>query len=758
MRRLRIYLAVAVAAVAISCTDERRDPTSPPNVNLASPSTVDAQIDALFPRGLATVGHARWATIQRQAATNTTVARKNALLLIDWMMKKYEAGVLLDPNGGADPTTERAVGVLTASIFAAAYPSETPPPIDILENNGAIAIIGSEGGTVTAPEENGAVDFPRNTFESEVLVVVQELPQTEPPGDGPLPGPYAQYPGFFEISTFPDTPNNQPVRIAICYELSGPYAPPASAIPGLRIGHERHTVPPTVDILERVDVDDLITCDGGIDEEDIGSYYSRRRVGWVQKGLGLLADAASSAVRVFTPTPLYALHVGVGGELELLDGFSDFGIVSPETGASVCTVTDPGDPSSFNNFSDAVAWTAAGGIIEVCGGTYDATDIFITKTLTIRPKPAVTRPILTQHDTALASFIVDSMFDGGSVTIRGLQFNVNGYSGIFAQGVWDQLRVTNNRFVIFDSSTTSLYAGASTVPGAKVQFDTNAVHGGEVGVFVPGGHADVIYSEFDSTTFSGIQYQNGATGDIAWNTVTNCGEQGCIRARFVSGVNIHHNAVSSPWARRTIWGIIADTGAVIIENNTVTGIGGLGMPTVDTSYAFRRAGIQVGLGLAPTQGAVNRNTMSNAATGMIARNGTVLGSDNVISGVKRGFLTEVSGMLNVTDSDITGYVNPWANAAGSTLTCNWWGSASGPSGIPAAPAGPSYIPWATAPTANAGTGACDGGPVILGAEMAASSAALRGDNMSSALAAPDTKRVRVGQRAAKLRGKTIELY
>ena len=759
MRRFRIPSLLATAVLLLSCTDAEKTPTSPPNVNLASSQTVDAQIDALFPNGLARVGHARWASVQRLGAEgNTTVARKQALQLIDWIMKKYDAGVLLDPNGAAPPTTERAVGVLTASIFSVVYPDETAPSVDILENNGAIVIVGSEEETVTTPEEDAAVHFQANTFDSEVLVVVEEIPATTyDPGDGPLAGPYEQYPGYFHISTFPATPNNLAVRIAICFDLEGPYAPPPSAIPGLRIGHELHTTPPTIDVLNRVDVDDLLHCDG--DGEGEKSTLQRSRTGWVQKSVGMLADAARSAVKVFTPTRLYALHVGVGGELEPMDGFSEFGIVSTQSAATVCTTTNPGDPSSFDNFADAVGWVSSGGTIEVCPGTYETNDVVIQKPLTIRRQAGTTRPVITNADSALASFIVDSMVDAGSVVIRGLRFVPSGYSSIFAQGFYDQLTAVDNEFALIDGAVTSLYAGWSGFPGSKMLFDINAVTGGSVGVFVPGGNAEVLRSTFDSSSFAGIQFQGRATGVIAWNSVTNCGYQGCIRARLANTVNVHHNTVSSPWARGVAFGIIADTGQVSIEDNTVTGIGTFGPLTTDSSYAFRRAGIQVGLGGGYTQGIVNRNTISNAATGLNARTGSITGADNVISNVKRGFLTEGSSpVINALDNDITGYVFPWNNAVGSNLTCNWWGSTSGPSNIASSTAGyPTYEPWATGPVANAGTGACDGYHVILGADRARSAAAPALED-AMAPTVVDAKPKRVGERATKLRGKAIYLY
>jgi hypothetical protein len=233
------------------------------------------------------------------------------------------------------------------------------------------------------------------------------------------------------------------------------------------------------------------------------------------------------------------------------------------------------------------------------------------------------------------------------------------------------------------------------------------VTGGTTGVFAVGAEVETRNNTFQGQSFAGIQYQQQARGIVDWNQVSDCGVYGCIRLRFSHTLTVTRNTVSSPEYRNTMFGIISDTGVVTIEDNTVTGIS---PEPSEFNFAFDSSGIQIGLGYNQAGSVVRRNTITNAASGIVARNTQISGSDNVITHVLYGFNGLSNGVMSMNGNDVTDAYYGWANLdERSDLTCNWWGSIYGPNSY----AGyPNFIPWATAAIANEAGGVCDGYPII----------------------------------------------
>ena len=414
-------------------------------------------------------------------------------------------------------------------------------------------------------------------------------------------------------------------------------------------------------------------------------------------------------------------------------------ISSPDTFTAVgaapvvglCPAGSVGNLATFTNFPDALAAVPPGGKIELCSGTFTADNVEITKPVTIEAATdAVTPPVIQTNVDGANGFAIDAV-RSGTVAFRRLSFTSTGtgVTSIAAFTTYDQVTVDTSTFTLGPGSQ-GVFGGSSTVTGAKVVVMNSSFTGGDLGVYASGDgdevgnpivatapHFDVLNSRFHDFTFSGIQYQVGASGRISGNTVGACGSNGCIRSRFDNQIEISGNAVTVDADRITFnrhirWGIAADVtvgGSLLIVGNTVTGVGGGGDPSNPASYAIQFAGI--GLGQISPGGTivmlgdatVSRNIIVNADTGLSAHDALITGTDNVITGTLVGIAgvsVTTTTSVSLNRSDVTSYVIPIAGDGLVDLTCNWWGTDAGPLNVPVGVLATVFTPFATTPIAN----------------------------------------------------------
>ena len=414
-------------------------------------------------------------------------------------------------------------------------------------------------------------------------------------------------------------------------------------------------------------------------------------------------------------------------------------ISSPDTFTAVgaapvvglCPAGSVGNLATFTNFPDALAAVPPGGKIELCSGTFTADSVEITKPVTIEAATdAVTPPVIQTNVDGANGFAIDAV-RSGTVAFRRLSFTSTGtgVTSIAAFTTYDQVTVDTSTFTLGPGSQ-GVFGGSSTVTGAKVVVMNSSFTGGDLGVYASGDgdevgnpivatapHFDVLNSRFHDFTFSGIQYQVGASGRISGNTVGACGSNGCIRSRFDNQIEISGNAVTVDADRITFnrhirWGIAADVtvgGSLLIVGNTVTGVGGGGDPSNPASYAIQFAGI--GLGQISPGGTivmlgdatVSRNIIVNADTGLSAHDALITGTDNVITGTLVGIAgvsVTTTTSVSLNRSDVTSYVIPIAGDGLVDLTCNWWGTDAGPLNVPVGVLATVFTPFATTPIAN----------------------------------------------------------
>jgi alpha-tubulin suppressor-like RCC1 family protein len=199
------------------------------------------------------------------------------------------------------------------------------PPTNPLGGDGAVAVVGPSGGTVVTASGFGGVQFPPGALPANVIVVVNRLPNPVTPNTGPLPTTFDQYPLFYDFSTTPPVAQfAQPVTIGICQlEVGDAFGPPTQTVADrLQIAHPNPANPATVELLAR-EVVSFVDCAGVLLAE---ARERRQGAGILANALGAVRALGTRAAAVFRPTPLYAVHGGLGGKTT---SFSPFGAVDP---------------------------------------------------------------------------------------------------------------------------------------------------------------------------------------------------------------------------------------------------------------------------------------------------------------------------------------------------------------------------------------------------------------------------------------------
>ncbi|MEQ9400719.1 MAG: right-handed parallel beta-helix repeat-containing protein [Longimicrobiales bacterium] len=220
---------------------------------------------------------------------------------------------------------------------------------------------------------------------------------------------------------------------------------------------------------------------------------------------------------------------------------------------------------------------------------------------------------------------------------------------------------------------------------------------------------------------SAIFYQ-AAVGAVNGNVLDGCGWGVCIQIAYEAVAEVRDNIINANESDDTEAGIIGFGGfdddpannfpptLTAVTGNVITGVGtGSGTPSDFDYYALKINGIMLRNADA---GEVSGNVITNAAQGInVFQNASIAsGHDNVVDQT----LIAVNGHLNssvtLTDTDFTNWVQAINDTDGTltgSLQCNWWGTASGPTGAVSASLSPAFwAPYADGPVANGGPGAC----------------------------------------------------
>ena len=172
------------------------------------------------------------------------------------------------------------------------------------------------------------------------------------------------------------------------------------------------------------------------------------------------------------------------------------------------------------------------------------------------------------------------------------------------------------------------------------------------------------------------------------------------------------------------------TQPAVITDNVLTGHAPVGDPSIQAHWGFG-GGIVEGTGVTGVVDDVERNQINTAYMGIQLRGGvptaavSVTAQDNQITNVYLAWTIQQSwDVLTAHRNDISAYVYPitalqYGSPAtlnggppvappptASSLTCNWWGSASGPVNMWPGALVTVYTPFATTPIAGQPSVAC----------------------------------------------------
>lgn len=328
-------LLLVCGMLILSCGQEAGNPTEPAGTLTSAaqpsiPSSIQAQINALFQGGHRNAVTAQVRNILRQAGKGQTADAQNKFNnFVSFSLKRYELGQLSDPNGPTnDPTIEAALAELFAAVAGAAG-LPAPPITEQTLLDGAVGFIGPAGGTLVANTGFAGLDVEQGTLTQTVMFTITRLPDPVVVGEGPLPTTLDQYPLFYDISMSPEVELLKDVIVGVCVvDPPDPFAPPPSIVAQLRLAHPDPDNPSVIEILP-LEAAPFLSC----------------------------AGASTN-----TPPPVFGISGGRAltpaspGELGgRVSAFSPFGAVDPESGepepepTPTATELSPDDANLFTN-------------------------------------------------------------------------------------------------------------------------------------------------------------------------------------------------------------------------------------------------------------------------------------------------------------------------------------------------------------------------------------------------------------------------
>lgn len=399
----------------------------------------------------------------------------------------------------------------------------------------------------------------------------------------------------------------------------------------------------------------------------------------------------------------------------------------------VCATPMTGVAQTYPTVDAALTSVAPGGVVKICPHSILVpAPYLVTKPLTIEAENPAIPPMFTLSGSVLNGFVVTG---GPNLTVfRNLSFTLtnNGSAIDVGTGPWNDVLVENNVFSLPSGSGRAVRVFSSSLPNPKITIQGNQMSGGIFPIVTLTGSAtgtiEVLSNAFSgvvSTAGAQIQSENNVL--VEGNTFSSggCGGNGCIFLLNVANGLVRNNTMNVSGPRPI--GIRFSLSSGTITQNSITGIGGGGSPSLESSYAMSIGGIVITpnaptdlAALSSSTVSVTQNTVTNAAAGILVRGGgsTVSGSNNVFTTVHSALRLDntsaTPSSLSVTTSDFTSYFSPilflGASPAPNTInaTCNWWGNVLGPQNLLAGTPVVSYSPWSTAPVANGAGGLCNG--------------------------------------------------
>jgi hypothetical protein len=409
----------------------------------------------------------------------------------------------------------------------------------------------------------------------------------------------------------------------------------------------------------------------------------------------------------------------------------------------------PGDPTAESSFQTAINDAPTGGTLWICNGQFTVAGA-LGKALTISAEnPGQATLAQDPSATGTAAILTVSGVAGGTVALKGLTFS---YSNVGLRTLdYDSLLVTGTTFV--GPATASLpgqqragvWLDLTPAPPTFALFDQDTFSGGNTGLdAMQPVNIVTTNSNFHDMGAFGLAYltangsQNpvpaGGTaimrgGRVEHNTFTNCGlgSGACIALEQSGADTVRFNSINMLSGTVTD-GIFVNrpketsslTRSAVITDNVITGHAPTGDPSLGASWGFMWAIKDInGVTGGPVDD-IERNQISGSWIGLaVVSPSSAFAADNSIAGAfiavfDNPFTTlnpTAAGPLIAHRNNFSGYTYAVSSnssppfvaqtsALAQSLSCNWWGSSSGPTGILPGLDASAYTPFATAPIAN----------------------------------------------------------
>jgi hypothetical protein len=383
------------------------------------------------------------------------------------------------------------------------------------------------------------------------------------------------------------------------------------------------------------------------------------------------------------------------------------------------------NPRAPANSAGAVAATlvealdrvSPGGTIRLLPGTHATHRVLINKPVTIEGVGLPTLDAEGMHYNLAVDFETGAA-PAGPVVIRGLRL-VNGlWANVWISNRYETVLIEDAEFHPHETGDVELFEDRFYSSGVAVYASGNGVTvrnsrflEGAIGV-IGDRNVRVESSYFRGQSNAAI---HGGDVDAIGNTVEGCDYYGWC---FFLGdfhdpvhLEVRENRIETGRPVHNPIVIIGGGGTAVITGNTIIGTDAAGNPLQprDPKQMLDGSGIDLSL-LASVE--VSGNSIRNLYRGVTFGDGVLNanGRDNTVDSVVEGFMSFPGVNVTFRFNDISRYLAQPASVAmdgAVDITCNWWGSAEGPSN--AIDLNP-YRPWATEPIAGKEATSCTGAP------------------------------------------------
>jgi hypothetical protein len=179
------FVIAAAGLVVLACGEAPRTaPTEPLRPDLINPAStcdaavsnqVQADIDLLFRSSDRSQVKGEWSKVAKLCPNNLAAAAAEQKIYIQLTINKYKAGVALDPNGTAPPTTQELLVLdwdRTATFVGEPVYGLTP---SVLDANGAVGVIGAAGGNLLNAVQTAGIRVNPNAISNSRLFSIAPL-------------------------------------------------------------------------------------------------------------------------------------------------------------------------------------------------------------------------------------------------------------------------------------------------------------------------------------------------------------------------------------------------------------------------------------------------------------------------------------------------------------------------------------------------------------------------------------------------------